>query len=404
MEIENHKQKFILLEEETSFDMCEHDSENCFARDRIIRLILDVETAKDLKKTLLYFDDLLLQAVRNQHAERWVRCKQCKEENETGYFFAKKGFQPDNEMDMCENIQAEHDRAEHEWDGRFLELETKRSLSSSSTSTQACSESLPTEERTNDGFNFALVICNDKYQGAKGFKDLKSARMDFQGIVETLANDHKYDFSVMERRRKKEGVTYNAGSGSDFEKRVTENGYINTEDVLEAVSSYVSDLKGLMKDKRRTKIDTFFFHFLGHGINSQGQDCLIGANGKATSIKSLQKEIESLNADKNFLVIEACRDKAKATQYQFKEDDNDYEPPLDKKFVIVYAAPRGWVTPDVPGKTMTCCLVEHLQTKKFIKVKDLPQTLKIIWDTKQDQVEYYPDVDINPASWDIEFP
>ena len=85
MKLKTETQKFILAEE-TLYDMFnehdpeEHDPEEFFAKDRILRIILDTESVVDLKDTLSYLDELLSQAVKNQHAERWVRCSQCKEQ------------------------------------------------------------------------------------------------------------------------------------------------------------------------------------------------------------------------------------------------------------------------------------------------------------------------------------
>ena len=77
---------------------------------------------------------------------------------------------------------------------------------------------------------------------------------------------------------------------------------------------------------------------------------------------------------------------------------------MDTNFTIVYAAPRKFVTPDIAGKTMTSCLVEHLQTKKIIKVNELSDTLIKIWDRKQERVKYTPIVETTPRFGETSFP
>jgi hypothetical protein len=84
MKLKTEIQNFILAEE-TLYDIFndhdpeEHDPEELFARDRILRIILDTKSVVDLKDTLSFLDDLLSKAVKNQSVERWVRCRQCKE-------------------------------------------------------------------------------------------------------------------------------------------------------------------------------------------------------------------------------------------------------------------------------------------------------------------------------------
>ena len=92
MKLKTETQKFILAEE-TLYDMFnehdpeEHDPEEFFAKDRILRIILDTESVVDLKDTLSYLDELLSQAVKSQHVERWVRCSQCKEKGRVNVFY-----------------------------------------------------------------------------------------------------------------------------------------------------------------------------------------------------------------------------------------------------------------------------------------------------------------------------
>ena len=83
MKLKTETQKFILAEDMLNaiFNepvLEEHDPEKLFARHRVLRIILDTEKEVDLKEMLSFLDDILSEAVKNQHVERWVRCRQCK--------------------------------------------------------------------------------------------------------------------------------------------------------------------------------------------------------------------------------------------------------------------------------------------------------------------------------------
>ena len=92
MELKTETQEFILAEE-TLYDLFnrldpeEIKPEKLFARNRILRIILDTESVVNRKDMLSYLDNLLSQAVKNQHVERWVRCSQCKEQGRVNVLY-----------------------------------------------------------------------------------------------------------------------------------------------------------------------------------------------------------------------------------------------------------------------------------------------------------------------------
>jgi hypothetical protein len=376
------------------FDDTEQDPDEIFARDRVLRIILDTENTVELKETLSYFDGLLLVAVGNQHFERWLRCSQCKEK--TGYFHAKEHFEPNDDMEMCSH-------EEHEADGSFPHLEVQPPpYSKLPPPPPPLSGSAETEQKTDDGWNFSLAICNDKYTDFKGFEDLRSARADWASLVEALGNDHQYDMSLMGR---KVSGRYNAEPGSKFEEIAEDRGCVNTEDVYDTVDTFIEDLKDQMETKKKSKIDSIFFLFLGHGVHVDGQDCLVGSSGKLTTVSSVKQKIETITADKYFMVIDACREEPEGIQFKLNAEHNHkYEAYLDSNFTMLYAAPRKWVAPDIPGNTLTYWLVEHLKTKKKIEVFELSKTLSKIWKKKQDRVKYNLVVETTAGKEETKFP
>ena len=197
---------------------------------------------------------------------------------------------------------------------------------------------------------------------------------------------------------------YIAGTNSDFEMDAENNEFLNTDDVYDSVSTYIDNLKQEMKMNDKTKIDSFIFYFIGHGVHSHGQDCLMGTTGEATTVKSIQELLIGLNAKKYFLFFECCR-KDTGTKHMLNKEHKDYRPSWDTNFTMVYAAKQMMITPDVTGKTMTSCLVEHLRTKKVIKANELEDTLIDLWDTRQERIRFTPKVETTPRFGKItEFP
>ena len=109
-----------------------------------------------------------------------------------------------------------------------------------------------------------------------------------------------------------------------------------------------------MESKKRNRINSLFFLFLGHGIHVNGQDCLVGSTGEVTTVSSVKQELDKLNADKFFVVIDACREEPEGVKFNLnKEHKPKYESYLESNFIIVYAAQKRWVAPDIPGNTLT---------------------------------------------------
>ena len=123
----------------------------------------------------------------------------------------------------------------------------------------------------------AVVICNYQYEAASGFSELQSARADFQRLVVTLGNDHNYNLTIM-------GPIPENGfhAGQDFQNTAEQRGFINTEDIYDSLEEYINTMEEEMKNKNKRKIGSFFYHYIGHGVHSHGQDCMVGTTGRTT--------------------------------------------------------------------------------------------------------------------------
>ena len=110
MKYKNQKQDYILQEEDTGYDAKRNKFDKTdFARHKLIRLILINGEENSLKQMLGYFNECLLETLKDQKIQRWVQCIKCKDKSLTGHFFVSEKFQPYNELDKCSNKT-------HKWD------------------------------------------------------------------------------------------------------------------------------------------------------------------------------------------------------------------------------------------------------------------------------------------------
>ena len=70
----------------------EKSPEENFTKDRIIRIVLNVETRNEnIQQILTHFEKIVIEAIQNREIEKWIKCMDCKE-SKPGYFSAEKGM------------------------------------------------------------------------------------------------------------------------------------------------------------------------------------------------------------------------------------------------------------------------------------------------------------------------
>ena len=115
-----------------------------------------------------------------------------------------------------------------------------------------------------------------------------------------------------------------------------------------------------------------------------------------------------MNANKYLVVLDCCRN-SPGPGIQFKiEHRDEYEKSPDMNMTLVYSALRTAVAPDVPGKTMTSCLVKLLKGGEKIQVGRLQERLNEVWDETQmersKRVMYTAEVNTTPRFEKTLFP
>ena len=393
VEVEDVTVDFLL--EEVESDVFDDEQGNYYPLAKQLKLKIFCNELTKWPKVLSFFDNVLMEVVEESEVERWVRCISCNDEEVNQDFPAGRCFQPVNKLDKCKK-----GKGRHGWNEKLIEVKEN---SGPAADTENLSKGDGSALRKDEGWKYAVVICNDEYADGSGFPILTSTRSDFQPLIETLGNDHGY--ILMMGPRNKEG-RYSAGPDSAFVEEAEDREFINTDDVYNTLNSTITYLKGIMEKKNKTKIDSFLFYFIGHGVNSHAEDCMVGTTGKVTTINSILQLLEKsgLNAEKYFLFFECCREYAGTRHELNTEHDKAYAPSVDSNITQVFATQQKQVTPDVVGKTMTCALVEHLQTMEIITIDRLEATLIKLCDEKQGRVEFTPEVKITPKKGATAFP
>ena len=200
---------------------------------------------------------------------------------------------------------------------------------------------------------------------------------------------------------------YDAGPDSTFVEEAEDREFINADNVWSKlnVNEYINTVKKEMISKNKRQLDYFLFYFIGHGVYINGEDCMVGTTGKVTTISSIIQLLEErLNAEKYFLFFECCREYTKEEHSFNDEHYKFYVPSHDTNITRVFASQRGRTVPDKIGNSMTSALVDHLQTKTIIKVKDLDETLNKNWIGRQDRRDYLCIVEKTPMKGETEFP
>ena len=270
MEVEDVVIEFLLEEEEK--DAFDDEQGNYYPRAKLLRLKFFCNELNKWPQVLSNFDNVLMEVVEESEVERWVGCLSCNDEEVNQDFPAARCFQPVNKLDKCKKGKGRHD-----WDKKLIEVTENSGPTADKvlcSDTENLSQGDGSPLRKDKGWKYAVVICNDEYTDGSGFPNLTSARADFQPLIETLGNDHGYDLTMM---------------GPSMEE-AEERDFINTDDVYYTLNTTITTLKEKMEQKNKIKIDSFLFYFIGHGVNSNGEDCMAGTTGNVTTINSTLKQ------------------------------------------------------------------------------------------------------------------
>ena len=151
---------------------------------------------------------------------------------------------------------------DHGWDEKLIQIKVNREPS---TQIENLSQGDDSAKRKDKGWKNAVVICNDEYENGSGFPNLVSARADFQPLIETLGNDHRYNLSVMGPKTE---CRYDAGPDSTFVEEAEDRKFINADNVWSKLDEYVNTVKNQMKMKNNTQLASFLFYFIITTISS----------------------------------------------------------------------------------------------------------------------------------------
>ena len=116
---EDKRFEFILEEEETNKQYLVTERETVdpganafFPHKKLLRLKLFNNESDGWQEIISFFDSVLLDIVKEDHIERWVRCMLCKDLGVKNKFAAGNDFQPDM-FDKCSGRK--HDWIKHGW-------------------------------------------------------------------------------------------------------------------------------------------------------------------------------------------------------------------------------------------------------------------------------------------------
>ena len=105
--LENREVDFILEEMDAKYDEENETFESgpnvYFPHEKLLRLKLFCAESDELQGALSFFDSVLLNIVKEDHIERWITCRDCKDKGEEYRFPAVKEFLPENKLEQCKN-------------------------------------------------------------------------------------------------------------------------------------------------------------------------------------------------------------------------------------------------------------------------------------------------------------
>ena len=107
VELENREVDFVLEEKDAKYNKENETFESgpnvYFPHEKLLRLKLFCGESDEFQGDLSFFDSVLLDIVKEDHIERWVTCRNCRDQGKDNRFYAVKEFLPDNELVKCEN-------------------------------------------------------------------------------------------------------------------------------------------------------------------------------------------------------------------------------------------------------------------------------------------------------------
>ena len=107
VEADNKEIDFILEEEDAKYNEEKATFESgpnvYFPHEKLLRLKLMCSESDEFQGTLSFFDSVLLDIVKEYHIERWMTCRDCRDQGEEYRFYAVKEFRPDNELEQCKS-------------------------------------------------------------------------------------------------------------------------------------------------------------------------------------------------------------------------------------------------------------------------------------------------------------
>ena len=102
--VDNREVDFILEEEDATYNETFESGPNVyFPHEKLLRLKLFCSESDEMQGTLSFFDSVLLDIVKEDHIERWVTCRDCRDQGEEYRFYAVKEFLPGNKLVQCKN-------------------------------------------------------------------------------------------------------------------------------------------------------------------------------------------------------------------------------------------------------------------------------------------------------------
>ena len=107
VELENREVDFVLEEKDAKYNKENETFESgpnvYFPHEKLLRLKLFCAESDELQGALSFFDSVLLDIVKEDHIERWVTCRECRDQEKEYRFPAVENFLPKNELEQCKN-------------------------------------------------------------------------------------------------------------------------------------------------------------------------------------------------------------------------------------------------------------------------------------------------------------
>ena len=263
-------------------------------------------------------------------------------------------------------------------EGCFPRLEIQPS--SQAATSLLYSDSVQTEQRTDDGVNHPLVspgishagknylgiaVCFDAYEGNLKLEtaDIKEEMTD---IVKILKNNFHYKFPYED----------SMPEGLDT--------FVNPNDLMRSLNIFL-EKKYMKVHDQSTDVCLLYFH--GHGKFVAGQPCIMSLSGKDNIIpvNEIVNEVHAkTHAGKFYIIFDCCSDLPedeveKVTRERVeKVQKTRKDATFSDRVVIITAAPDGHTAPATKGKTLSSVLSRVLQENagKGIPLEDLQQKLR----------------------------